>query len=446
MKPLTAEVRHLKTAAETALADVFAAAKAALPGDGAIAAERIAAFDRFTATGLPHRRLEAWKYTDLRSLVREAYPLALPPDAAAKARARSAGAPFADIEARRLVIVDGAFCPDLSDLADLEDGLSIRGMAGALTAGDPLVAEHVGKAGVADDPAAALNTALMGDGVVIQVAPQAGIARPLHLVFVATSDKPAALFMRSPVRVGQGARVTLVESYEGPAQPPYQVNTVLDLVVEDDAKVEHIKWVGEGTAALHVGTLLATIGGRASFSHFSLVSGGAVVRGQSFVRLVGEGASVGLRGVSLLSGSQHADATLVIDHAVGRCESRELFKSVLDGESRSAFQGRINVWPQAQKTDARMMTRALLLSDTAEADSKPELEIFADDVQCGHGSTTGALDENLKFYLMARGIPPAEAEALLIQAFAGEAIDTVAHEGIRNALTDATLCWLGRRG
>jgi Fe-S cluster assembly protein SufD len=161
---------------------------------------------------------------------------------------------------------------------------------------------------------------------------------------------------------------------------------------------------------------------------------------------MGAGTSLDLRGASLLGGTQHADTTLVLDHAVGGSKSRELYKSVLDGSARSVFQGKIVVRPDAQKTDARMMTQALLLSETAEADAKPELEIFADDVQCGHGATTGALDDKLKFYLMARGIPAKEAETLLIQAFIGEAIDGIAHEGVREAVRSLMLAKLETRG
>ncbi len=170
-----------------------------------------------------------------------------------------------------------------------------------------------------------------------------------------------------------------------------------------------------------------------------------MTRNQLFVTCNGKNAELMISGANLLRKREHADTTLVLDHAVGGCTSREVFKSVLDNESRGVFQGKIVVRPDAQKTDARMMMRALLLSDDAEADHKPELEIFADDVQCGHGSTAGALDPNLKFYLMARGISEPEAEALLIQAFIGEALDTIAHEGVRDALMFAALRWLGER-
>ena len=169
-------------------------------------------------------------------------------------------------------------------------------------------------------------------------------------------------------------------------------------------------------------------------------------RNQLFVRFDGKGTLAGLRGASLLKGKQHVDSTLVIDHKASGCQNREVFATVLDDESRGVFQGKIVVRPHAQKTDARMMTRALLLSDEAEADNKPELEIFADDVQCGHGATSGALDEDLKFYLMARGIPEIEAEGLLVQAFVGEAIEGIEHAGLRDALMEQVVAWLRKRG
>jgi Fe-S cluster assembly protein SufD len=169
------------------------------------------------------------------------------------------------------------------------------------------------------------------------------------------------------------------------------------------------------------------------------------VRNQSFIRFAGEGTKAGIGGVSLLRGKDHVDTTLLIEHAAGHCESREQFRAVLDGESHGVFQGKIVVKQHAQKTDAKMMTRALLLSDQAEADNKPELEIFADDVVCGHGATAGALDPGLKFYLMSRGIHEKEAEALLVQAFIGETIEEIAHEGIREALMIVSLRWLGGR-
>ena len=441
---MSADVTTMKTAAETELAQAFAHAHGKLPGDKGVTAQRQAAFDVFAKSGLPHRRVEEWKYTDLRTLMRDAKPLAGPPDAAAKALAKSAGALAGDLEARRLVFVDGAFVPELSDTAKLEEGLSIGSLADALTAGDPVLTRHLGKLAPADDVAVALNTALMGDGAVIRVAAGSVIKRPLHLVFV-SSAKSTASFVRSLLIVEPSARAMLIESHEGPADSDYQVNAALELFAGDDAHVDYIKLIADGADALHVSTLGAAIGAKARFNAFSFIAGGAVVRNQLFLRFDGEDTVANIRGATLIRGHQHADTTLVANHIAERCQSREVFKAVLDDEAHSVFQGRIIVSQGAQKTDAKMMTRALLLSERAEADSKPELEIFADDVQCGHGATVGALDDELKFYLMARGIPEAEAELLLIQAFLGEAIEGIEDAGLRESLMEAVVAWLKAR-
>jgi Fe-S cluster assembly protein SufD len=235
----------------------------------------------------------------------------------------------------------------------------------------------------------------------------------------------------------------LVESHEGSGE--YQVNSALELVVGDEAHVDHIKITGAGAGALHVSTLMAAIGAHARFNEFLFTSGAAIVRNQLFVRFAGEGTIAHICGASLLRGREHADTTVIADHAAGGCTSREVFKSVLDDEARGVFQGKIIVRPHAQKTDAKMATHALLLSETAEADNKPELEIFADDVQCGHGATSGDLDEDLLFYLRARGIPAKEAQALLIQAFVGEAVEGIEHAGLRDALMEQVVAWLEQR-
>ncbi len=435
-----ADVTTIKTPAEQALSATYEAARATLPGKGAVASLRAGAFKQFEAAGLPHRRVEEWKYTDLRALMRDAYPLAAPPDAAAKARAKDAGQLLADVDCRRLVFVGGAFVAELSDLT-AEDGLSVGSLAEALAQGDQLVADHVGKVFPTDDTAVALNTALMGDGAVIQVAKGADIKRPIHLVFATGNGKPSSVFLRSLVVVGEGAKITFIEDHDGGLG---QVNAALELVVGDEAQVDYFKLTrGQG---LHIASLLASIGAKAKVNTFAFTADINVVRNQNFIRFAGENTHAGIRGVSLLRGKQHADTTLLIEHAAAHCNSREQFRAVLDEQAHGVFQGKIVVRPHAQKTDAKMMTRSLLLSDEAEADAKPELEIFADDVVCGHGATTSAPNEQLKFYLMSRGIPERQAEALLIQAFIGETMDEIAHDGIREALMGAALTWLGARG
>jgi Fe-S cluster assembly protein SufD len=434
---MVADVRTMKTPAEQALAQTFAAARAKLPGKGAVTSLRDDAFKRFDAQGLPHRRVEEWKYTDLRALMRDSKPLAGAPDKAAKAKAAKAGELLAGLDGRRIVFVEGQFAADLSDMTP-EQGLTLGTLADALANGSALVAKHVGKVIDTKDPAVALNTALMGDGVVIDVAPGAHIARPIMLVFYGA--QPASVFTRSLAVIGKGAKLMLIEVHDsGDAQ----VNNALDLVVADEAQFDHLKVTQ--AQGLHVGTMMATVGARARFNSFAFTPGSAVVRNQVFIRFAGEATEAMLGGVSLLNGKQHVDTTLLIEHAAVGCVSRERFKTVLDGESHGIFQGKIVVEPQAQKTDAKMMSNALLLSDEAEADNKPELEIFADDVQCGHGATAGALSKELLFYLRARGIPEKEAEALLIQAFIGEAVEAIAHEGIRDALMSAAVAWLKAR-
>jgi Fe-S cluster assembly protein SufD len=443
---MNAEIRQIRTSAEQALLDSFAASRAKLPGAGGVAALREAAFKLFEQQGLPHRRIEEWKYTDLRAVMRDAKPLAPPPDAKAKARAKDAGEWLAGVERRRIVFVDGAFAPELSDLTAPEKGLSIGSLAAALAKADPQTMKYLGRAVPAkDDPAVTLNTAFMGDGAVIHVADGLKLERPLHLSFVVSGDTPAAIFARSLVVVGKGAQATLIESFEGPAGVDYQVNHALELSVGEGAQFDHVKITHEGDKAIHVGTLIADIAGRARIGDFTFTSGGAVVRNQIFMRLGGQETNANISGASLLKARQHADNTLVIDHAVPHCVSRETFKSVVDDEARSVFQGKIIVRPDAQKTDGKMATHALLLSEAAEADAKPELEIFADDVVCGHGATAGALDDDLLFYLKARGIPSKEAEALLIQAFIGEAVEVIGNESVREALMIEVERWLAAR-
>ena len=334
-----AELKVIKTAAETALAQTFTQARPHLPGGEAIAKGRAAAFDVFAREGPPqHRRIEDWKYTDLRALMREAKPLAAPPDAQAKARGKHAGALLDAGEAFRIVFVDGAFVPELSDTAALEDGLSFTSLAAALADNDQELMRHLGKLAPTSDVAVALNTALMGDGAVIRVRDGATIKRPLHLVFAA-SEKPAASFTRSLMTVGKGARVMLVESYEGRPAAAIVANAALEVFVGGEAHVDHVKVIGEGADALHISTLAAAIGARARFNTFTFTAGGAGIRNQLFLNFVGEDTVAYISGATLPKGRQHADTTLVVTHTARGRRSREVFKSVLDDEAHGVFQG-----------------------------------------------------------------------------------------------------------
>ncbi|UFX48659.1 Fe-S cluster assembly protein SufD [Bradyrhizobium sp. 41S5] len=434
-----------KTETGRALGDAFAVARDRLPGKGKIADQRREAFEAYERSGLPHRRIEDWKYTDLRALMREVLPLAPAPDAAALERAADAVKLRAIDGVRRLVLVDGAFAPDLSDLGNLDKGLGIRPLREVLDAGEDALSAQA-FASDTSNPMIALNGAMATDGVVIDVANGTVLSRPLHIVHVASGATPAAMFTRSLLRLGRDTGVTLVESYlAGEGAKAYQTHDGLIVAIGDNARLDHVRLVEDSVDAFNISSATVTLGAQAHFNTFGLTSGGHVSRYQLTVTCAGEGSKVETNGVNLINGKQHADTTLFIDHAVPHCASREIFRAVVDDRAHSVFQGRIIVRPDAQKTDAKMMTRALLLSDDAEADNKPELEIFADDVTCGHGATTGALDESLLFYMRARGLPEKEAQALLIQAFVGEAIESIASDALREVAIATAQRWLQAR-
>ena len=347
--------------------------------------------------------------------------------------------------AYRLVLVDGVFAPQLSDVAGLERGLRVQSLREALDAGNDRSSGLLDAAAPAD-VMISLNTAMATDGLVVSVGEGVALAKPVHIVHIATASSASA-FTRSRMQVGKGARGTLIESFAAaPGAKSYQANDALIVSVGDEADLAHIRLMDDAADAINISSGIVTIGAKSKVNFFNLTSGGRVSRYQGFVTLAGEGSDLSINGVSLLKDAQHADMTLVVDHAVPNCASREVFRAVVDDRAHSVFQGKIIVRPDAQKTDGKMMTRALLLSDDAEADNKPELEIFADDVTCGHGATVGALDESLLFYLRARGLSEKEAQALLIQAFVGEAIESIADDGLRDVVVGTAERWLAARG
>ncbi len=429
-----------KTDRGRAVSSIFSDARDRLPGAGRVAEVRREAFEAFERAGLPYRRIEDWKYTDLRALMREVAPLAAAPDAANIARARAAVKSHAIEGAAKLVLVDGVFVRELSD-AGLENGISMRSLREALE-GDRDADLLVTKT---PDSMISLNAAMATDGVLVSIADGAALSRPLQIIHVTTATK-AAVFTRSHLKIGKGARLTLVESFAAAeGAKAYQAHAALIVSIGDDAALSQVRLMADAPDAVNISSQIMTIGAKAKVNLFNMTSGGAVSRLQGFISLTGEGTELSVNGVNLLKGKQHGDTTMFVDHAVPHCRSREVFRAVVDDRAHSVFQGRIMVRPDAQKTDAKMMTRALLLSDEAEADNKPELEIFADDVTCGHGATSGALDESLLFYLRARGLPEKEAQALLIQAFVGEAVEEIPDDGLREHVMSQAASWLEAR-
>ncbi len=311
--------------------------------------------------GLPHRRIEEWKYTDLRALMREVLPLAAAPDAVALERAEAALKSLATADAHRLVLVDGVLAPTLSDLTALEAGVRVRTLREVLEeAGNGARADLL-NSGAVSGPMISLNAAMATDGALITVAEGAAPARPLHVVHVATRAS-AAIYTRSFLTVGKGARATLLESFvAADGAQSYQANDAVIVWLGEDAELQHVRLMVDAPDAINISTAIFTVGAKARLNSFNMTSGGGTSRYQGYVTFAGEGAEVCANGVNLLNGRQHADTTLFLDHAVPNCTSREIFRSVVDDRGHSVFQGRIIVRPDAQKTDAKMMTRALLL-------------------------------------------------------------------------------------
>jgi len=435
-----------KTDTGRAVGNVFtdALGSGRLPGGSAVTDARAKAFAAYERVGLPHRRIEEWKYTDLRALVRDVLPPAGEPDAAALARARAALAQQAAGGAAKLVLVDGALAPDLSDLAALGDGVSVEPLREVLANGADAAASALLLTS-ATDPMLSLNAALVTDGVIVTVADGKHLDRPIHIVHVATTSAVSSV-TRSHVKLGKRSRATLVESFvAADAADGYQVNDAVILWIGDGSELSLLRLMADAAGAVNISSAIITAGAKARLNLFNMTGGGAVSRYQGFVTLAGEGTDLSINGINLLKDKQHGDTTLMVDHAVPHCTSRENFRAVVDDRGHSVFQGRIIVRPDAQKTDGKMMTRALLLSDEAEADNKPELEIFADDVTCGHGATSGALDDSLLFYLRARGLSEKDAQALLIQAFLGEAIEQIADDDLRDVVSAQAERWLEAR-
>jgi Fe-S cluster assembly protein SufD len=442
---MVARIVSTRTDAEVSLADTFGTAKATLPGNAAVKQMRETAFGAFAEKGLPHRRIEAWHYTDLRSMMREALPLAPIPDVKALETIRGELAAALLPAGPRLLIVDGTYVPSLSDA--LPSGATVRSLADVLAEGradliDKLAAAKFGSG----DAIVALNAALMQDGVVIEVASGADIAEPIQIIYATASPTPVARFFRSLVVVGKGAKVLVSEVSLGAGGRTGQTFGCLIFDVADEAHVGHTCSLTKTEAgSLRLDTFIAELGASVTFKSFALVHGEGVVRRQLFMRCVGNDSKASLSGVSLLKGRDHADTTLDVEHIGLGCEGRETFRYILDDAATGVFQGRIRVAPGAQKTDGKMMSRALLLSDEVIMNNKPELEIFADDVVCGHGATCGGLNEDQLFYMQARGISRAEAESLLLEAFASELADEIAHEGLTAMVRAEVADWLAAR-
>jgi Fe-S cluster assembly protein SufD len=426
------------------VADAYAAAFDVISGDvgvpAAVRALRRAAFDRFSALGFPTPKNEDWHYTSVAPIADQEFALLA-------SRTGDIGrddlAPFSfGVGAgdwHTIVFVNGRFAPELSDLRKLPAGVEVTDLATAWSAPD--VAERIGSLASHESHAfTALNAAFAQDGAVVRIARNVEVGRPIHLLFV--TDAAAARAMMHPrnlIIVERHATATVIETYASATDSTYFTNAVTEVTLGDGSSLRHYKIQREASRAYHVGTIEVEQARDSHYVSFSLATGAELSRTNVYTTLDGEGSGATLNGLYMLDGEQHCDHQTQIIHAQPNTFSRELYKGILDGRSHGVFNGKVYVRPIAQKTDGKQTNNTLLLSDTAHVDTKPQLEIFADDVKCTHGATVGQIDQAALFYLKSRGIANALARRLLTYAFAADVLETIEVDAVREGLERTTL-------
>ena len=414
----------------------FSALRAGLPGQGLewLGRSRQSALDAFVTTGFPTSRNEDWKYTRVTPIEKRSFKLAQQNDVRVQAREVeqfSLGA----MACEQLVFVDGRYVDALSTRNVVDGGARITTLESAMNASSQLLESHLGHyADINEQPFSALNTAFMTDGAVIHVKNQGTDKLPIHLLFIATREGVVA-HPRILVIAEAGSQTTVVESYTSLIDGCYFTNALTEIALMEEAQVDHYKLQQESTKAFHVATLQVQQGRDSRFASHSISFGGQLVRNDINVLLDGEGAGCTLNGLFMAGGRQHVDYHTRIDHAKANGTSEEVYKGILDGRARGVFNGRVKVHPDAQKTDAHQSNKNLLLSRDAEIDTKPELEIYADDVKCSHGATVGQLDEQTIYYLRSRGIGESQARDLLTYGFAKDILDRIDLAPMREKLT-----------
>ncbi|MFK0382301.1 Fe-S cluster assembly protein SufD [Rhizobium sp. RM] len=410
------------TPAESALVDAYTAKFSELPGDGAVVAARDVLFDDLKTGGLPTRRIEAWHYTDLKSLLR-----AIPEDAPApvieKQSPAVAGSSVAYVlhGASALGKIEGVTVSSFAN--NLLDGSAAAGLAEASK----------------DDAIGRINGSFVRDGLTLDIPAEADIEKPIELQAVHGAGQ---VHSRFPVRFGKGSKATIIERHLSVTDGAAFVSSVSDIVVDDGAEATWIILQQQGAADIHLGQLRIKLGAEAKLRLFIINAGGKLVRQELRIDVEGEGTDLTVRGVNLLGGETHTDVTMVLGHNVPNTTSTEIFRNVVFDRAKGIFQGMIRVAPDAQKTDAKMSCNTLLMSDDGEFSAKPELEIFADDVQCGHGATVADISDNHLYYLMARGVPKAKARAMLVNAFVAEIVEELEEENLVEALEEIISGWL----
>ena len=404
---------------------------------------RRAAFSRFAAIGFPTTQEEAWKHTNVAALAK----IPFTPAGYGRAALRDnvlTRASFGQMTCPQLVFVNGHYAPELSSLQPLPAGVIVGSLAQAISANRRSVEPHLaGYASFQKHAFVALNTAFMQDGAFIQIPSGTSVAAPIHLLFVSTAPEQATVSSpRNLIVVDRGGQATVVESYVGVEPEVYLTNAVTEVVVGEHAVINHYRLQQESKAAFHMATLQVHQDRSSHVTSHAIALGGALARNEVTAVLDGEGSECTLNGLFMVAGQQHVDNQTRIEHVQPYCTSRELYKGVLDGKGRGVFNGTIYVHKAAQKSNAKQTNKNLLLSPDAWINTKPQLEIYNNDVKCGHGSTIGRLDEEALFYLRCRGIGLEQARSLLTYAFASEMLSQINIEPMQAALHETLHTWL----
>ncbi|MFA6563102.1 MAG: Fe-S cluster assembly protein SufD [Verrucomicrobiia bacterium] len=393
---------------------------------------------RFAALGFPTPRHEDWKYTNVAPITQLPFKPVVNPLPVALTAADAARFAFAGLGGSRLVFVNGHFAPELSAISKSLHGVKLGSLATAMSSDAGLVKQHLGRYASASDHAfRALNAAFFADGAFIYVPTGVAVEEPVHLLFISNAgESGTAAHPRNLIVAEAGSRLKVVESYVSAGSAPGFTNAVTEIAVGEGANVEHCKFQDEKPDAFHVATIQSSLTRDSRFTSHSISIGARIARNDINTVMTGEGVECVLNGLYVASGSQLVDHHMVVDHAQPRCASHEFFHGILGGKSRGVFNGKIFVRPGAQQTDAKQTNRNLLLTNDATVDTKPQLEIFADDVKCTHGATVGRLDEDAIFYLRSRGIGHSAARRMLTQAFASNILARIGIEPVRKQLDE----------
>lgn len=396
---------------------------------------RQAAISRFSEIGFPTTKDEEWKYTSVAPIVKVPFRPAVP-DSNGPTSDRVAQATIGEPACTRLVFVNGRYSEELSSIRSLPQGVKAGSLSAHLASEPAALEPYLARyARYQEQAFVALNTAFMEDGAYVHVPRGVVIPEPICLLFVSTAQKePAVSYPRNLILVDEGSQATILEGYFGLDNGIYFTNVVTEIVAGPSAMIDHYKLTAESDGAFHVATQQAHLDRASNLSSHSISVGGALVRNDVNASLEGEGVECILNGLYVVSGQQHVDNHTRIDHVRPHCSSRELYKGVLDGKAKGVFNGKIYVHKNAQKTDARQANKNLLLSKDAWINTKPQLEIYADDVKCTHGSTIGQLDQDAIFYMRSRGLGLEAARRLLTQAFASDMVQRIKIEAMQARL------------